>query len=134
MLLGGCGVVEPEAELRELIAEAEEAAESRNTGYFRALLSDNYVDRRGQRKADIIDLIRGYFFVHSSVEVLNRVEAISLEGEDAAEVILNTALVGQAQGRSLLGIDGEYYRLELELVREGNDWRIIGADWGRSSQ
>ena len=130
-----CGpVADDEERLRALVAETEAAAEARDTGFFRDLISDNYTDRAGRGRDQIIDTIRGYFFINANVEVLNQVAEVQLIGDDVAEVVLRTALVGRAQGSSVLGIDADYYRLELELVREGPDWQIIGADWGRADE
>jgi hypothetical protein len=128
---GGCGSADPEAELRGLIAEAEIAAEARDTGFFRDTISASYADRRGQRRDDVINVIRGIFLTNATVEVINRIEAIELAGTDAAKVKLQAALVGKREGASLLDVDGDLYRIELELAREGGDWRVISADWER---
>jgi hypothetical protein len=127
---GGCGSDDPEAELRDFIAAAETAAEARDTGFFRDAISASYADRRGQRRDDVINVIRGIFLTNSTVEVMTRIETIELAGTDAAKVQLQAALVGKREGASLLDVDGELNRMELELVRESGDWRVISADWG----
>jgi hypothetical protein len=116
------------------VAAAEAAAEERDTGHFRRLVSDDYVDASGRRKQDLIDFLRLYFIANTDIEVLARVENVELFGDDAAELTLQSALIGRGQGRSALGIDGDLYRIDLELVRERGDWRIIGADWERILQ
>ena len=126
---GGCASDDPQAELRKLIAEAESAAEARDTGYFRDVISGSYADRRGQRRDDVINVIRGIFLTNATVEVISRIETIELAGTEAAKVKLQCALVGKREGASLLDVDGDLYNIELELVRENGDWRIIGADW-----
>jgi hypothetical protein len=128
---GGCGSDDPEAELREFIAAAESAAEARDTGFFRDTISASYADRRGQRRDDVINVIRGVFITNASVEVITRIDTIELAGTDAAKVKLQAALVGKREGASVLDVDGDLYDIELELVREGGDWRVIGADWER---
>jgi len=134
VLISGCSPDDPTAQLRQVIDAAEQAVEERSTSHFRGLISANYVDGRGRHKEEVIGAIRGYFLLNANIEVLNRVQDISLNGQDAATVVMNTALISQAQGRSLLGIDGDLYRLELELVREDSDWLVIGADWERTLQ
>lgn len=130
--LAACAGADPGEELRELVAAAEAAAEARDTGHFRGLISDDYADRRGRSKRDLIDTLRLYFLANSSVEVLNRVEQVELLGDDAAELTLQSALIGRGSGA--LDIDGDAFRIELELVRERGDWRIIGSDWERILQ
>jgi hypothetical protein len=127
---GGCGSGEPEAEIRELIAKAESAAEARDTGFFRDTISASYADRRGQRRDDVINVIRGVFITNASVEVISRIDTIELAGADAAKVKLQAALVGKREGASLLDVEGDLYDIELELVNEAGDWRVISADWG----
>ena len=129
--LGGCAAPDPDEELRALVENAEAAAEARNTGFFRELVAESYVDAGGRRREDVVDLIRGYFFVNAVVEVVNRIESVELVGEDAATVTLQTAVLGRGQGASVLATDAHLYRIELELVRDGGDWRVIGAQWER---
>jgi hypothetical protein len=128
---GGCGSNDPQAELRDFIAAAETAAEARDTGFFRDAISASYADRRGQRRDDVINVIRGIFLTNTTVEVISRIEEIELTAADAAKVKLQAALVGKREGASLLDVDGDLNRIELELVRESGDWRVISADWER---
>ena len=132
-VLLACGSEDPNTELRELIERTEVAAEERETGHFRRLLSDRYTDPRGNNRERMIDIIRGYFLTHQSLEIVTRIESIVLNGTDAADVSLLAGLLGQREGASFLGgLDGRLYDVELELVREGGDWQIIGARWERS--
>lgn len=134
LLLAACAGPDPSEALRTLIAEAEQAAEARDTGHFRALISDDYADASGRSKQDLVAYLRAYFFANADIEVLNRIEEVELFGDDAAELTLQSALIGRGPGRSALGVDGDLYRLSVELVRDGGDWQIIGADWERILQ
>ncbi len=132
-LLNACGSDDSAAELRELIDSTEIAAEERQTSHFRGLLSARYTDVRGNDRERMIDIIRGYFLTHQSLEIILRIESIELTGIDAAEVSLLAGVLGQRAGASLLsGLDGRLYDLELELVEDGGDWQVIGARWERS--
>jgi len=131
--LVGCGSEEPDAQLRALIDRAELAAEERDTGFFRDVLSDRYADRRGNDRDRLVATLRGYFLAHQSIEMITRVESISVSGADAAQVVLHAGLVGRREGASVIsGLQGQLYRIELELVAEGGDWQVIGAQWERS--
>jgi hypothetical protein len=125
----GCGSNDPQAELRDLIAAAEAAAEARDTGFFRDTISASYADRRGQRRDDVVNVIRGMFLTNATIEVITRIETIELAGTDAAKVKLQAALVGKREGATFFDVDGDLDRIELELVRESGDWRVISADW-----
>lgn len=132
-LLFSCsGGSDPEQELRQLLAEAETAAEARDTGYFGDLISADYRDTRGNDRDRLVNLLRGYFLTHQRIEIVTRVDEIEIEAADAARATLGVALVGQRSGADLLsGLRGELDTLRLEFVREDGDWRIIGADWRR---
>jgi hypothetical protein len=131
--LSACAGGDAEEQLRRLIDAAEAAAESRDTGHFRSLISPDYRDARGNDRDAVINLLRAYFLTHQSIEVVTRIEEVVLDGSDAADIALGVALLGfrgRASGESLLdSVRGDLERLELELVLEGGDWRIVGATW-----
>ena len=128
-VLAGCSRPDPETELRALVAAAAQAAEERDGGFFRGLIDRGYRDSRGNDRDAMLNLVRGYLLTHSNIEIISRVEEVTLSGVDAAEIVLQAAIVGQRAGQRLLGVDGRMYRIELELVRDG-DWRVIGASYG----
>ena len=133
VLLCGCSADDPATVIEQLVAATEAAAESRDTGHFRALIADSYVDARGNDREQLINLVRGYFFAHQSIDVLSRIESVELRGDDAAEVVVLAGVLARRPGEGLLeGFDGRLYRIELELVDNGGDWQIIGASWERS--
>jgi hypothetical protein len=129
-LASGCGPGDPAAEIRERLVAAEQAAEARDGGFFRDLLAASYRDARGNDRDQMLALIRGFFLTHSQIEVVSTVDEIVLEGADAARAVLHAATIGRRAGESLIGgVEGELYRLEVELVKDGGDWRVIGASW-----
>lgn len=129
----GCGspASDPETELRALVAAAEAAAEARDTGFFRDLVSEDYADAAGRSRDDLVDRIRGYFFLNTSIEVLTRIERVELHGDDAADLVVQAALVSGRRRGAIPGLDADYRRIELELVRDDSSWRVIAAAWGR---
>jgi hypothetical protein len=130
-VLGGCAPADPHAELTALVEATEAAAEARDTGYFRSLIAADYVGRGGQRKDDVIDRIRAYFLINQKVEIVLRVEAIEVIGDDAAMLRLQAGVLGRGNA-GILDVDADLLDLDVELVRDGGDWRVIGADWERS--
>lgn len=129
----GCSAEDPATVIEQLIEETEIAAESRDTGHFRGLIAESYIDGRGNDRERLINMIRGYFLAHQSIDVLSRIETVELRGDDAAEIVVLAGVLARRPGEGLLdGFDGRLYRLELELVENDGDWQIIGADWQRS--
>jgi hypothetical protein len=130
--VAGCGSSDPEAEIRALLAAAEEAAETRDVGFFADVVGEGYRDSRGQDRAELLRVLRGYFIANQRIEVVSRIDEIALEGTDAARAVMHAGLLGQRSGAELLGgVDADLYRFELELVSDGGEWRIIGADVSR---
>lgn len=133
VLVCGCSADDPATVIEQLIEESETAAESRDTGHFRGLIAESYVDSRGNDRERLINLIRGYFLAHQSIDVFSRIESVQLIADDAAQVVVLAGVLARRPGEGLLaGFDGRLYRVELELVHDGGDWQIIGADWERS--
>lgn len=132
-LVAGCGVSDPEAEIRARFAAAEEAAEARDVGFFADLLGAGYRDSHGSDRDEAIRRVRGLFIANQRIEIVSRVDEVVLEGKDAARAIVHAGLVGQRTAADLLdGVDADLYRFELELVHDGGDWQIIGADVRRA--
>jgi hypothetical protein len=124
----GCAPPDREADVRAFIDEAVEAAESRSGAFFRAHIDEAFADGRGRDRDQVLDLIRGYFFVNQDIEVLSRIERIELDGDDFAVAVIQAAVIG---GRGGLDVDASLRRVELELARDGGDWTVIGASWDR---
>ncbi len=129
MLISACDAENPDEELRALLIDMEDAAESRNTGFFRGVVADSYRDGRGNDRERLIGLIRGFFLTNANVEAIVRVQEVTLASPESAEVALQAALLSGNGGRSLFGVDGDFYLVELEFVQFGGDWMLIGADW-----
>jgi len=133
MLVSACGASNPEAEIRALLAAAEEAAEARDVGFFGDALGAGYRDARGHDRDELVRMVRGFFIANQRIEIVSRIDEIVLEGDSAARAVLHAGMVGQRTGAGLVdGIDADLYRFELELVNDGGDWQIIGADYRRA--
>jgi hypothetical protein len=133
VLTSGCGPSDPEAEIRALLAAAEQAAEDRDVGFFGDVLGAAYRDARGNDRDELVRSIRGYFIANQRIEIVSRVDEVVLEGEDAARAVVYAGMAGQRTGAALIGgVEADLYRFELELVNDGGDWRIIGADYRRA--
>lgn len=132
-LVGGCGVSDPEAQIRTLLAAAEEAAEERDMGFFGDLIGESYRDARGNDRDELLRMVRGHFIANQRVEIVSRVDEVELQGVDAARVVLHAGTLGQRTGaEALAGMSADLYRVELELTAAGGDWQIIGARWSRA--
>ncbi len=130
-LLAGCGAepAPPEEALRAWLAQAEQAAEARDLDALLELVSDDYSDARGYDRDDVARRLRLLFLRQKSVGLLVDVDELSVFRDSAAEVLLTVAMA--ATNDALLGFSADAWRFEFELRREGGDWRLLAARYGR---
>ena len=129
----GCGAADPQAEIRALLAEAEEAAEARDVGFFSGVLADGYRDARGNDRDEMLRTLRGYFIANQRIEILSRVDEIVDESDGSARAVVHAGMVGRRAGAELIdGIEADLYRFELTLVNDGAEWQVASADFRRA--
>ena len=129
----GCGAADPQAEIRALLAEAEEAAEARDVGFFSGVLADGYRDARGNDRDEMLRTLRGYFIANQRIEILSRVDEIVVESDGSARAVVHAGMVGRRAGAELIdGIEADLYRFELTLVNDGAEWQVASADFRRA--
>lgn len=112
-----------DARVRELISTAEEAAESRDVGDVLDLVGADYADAQGNTKDSLRGFLRLFFAAHPKLELVTSVDELTFPVEGLAHARV-----------SIRGLDldrlnvGESVTLNVELRREGNDWRVVRAD------
>ena len=132
VLAAGCTTSDSEAEIRALLAEAAEAAEARDVGFFGDVIGDAYRDTRGNDREQLLLAIRGYFIANQRIDAASRIDEVVLEGADAARAVVHAGLLGRAGANLSDGVNADLYRFDLELVNDGGEWQIIGAKWARA--
>ena len=133
VLASGCGRSDPEAEIRALLTAAEGAAEARDVGFFGDAIGDSYRDAQGNDREAVLRMLRGLFIANQRIEIVSRIDEIVIEGGDAARAVVHAGMVGRRTHAALIdGLDADLYRFELELVNDGGNWQIIGADFKRA--
>ena len=121
----------PEQQLRQWLAEVEDAAEQRSAGELRRAVADDYRDEAGHDKADLSGLIRLYLLRHQSIHLLTRIQSIELPAPDQGSMVVLAAMAGSplADIDALTAIRADLYRFEFELVYDGDDWLLKQARW-----
>lgn len=129
-MLVACGESpsEPEEELRAWVAAGVTAAENKERRGLVGMISDAYVDARGNDRADIENMLRVYFLRQHKIGLLTKIEDITVYGDTAAKLDMTVGMAGTNDG--VLGFSADAYRFELELEKDGNDWQLIAARWG----
>ena len=119
--LSACGARSSDEErVRELFANAEEAAEARDTSEVLELVADEYTDAQGLDKISLGNFLRAWFLAHPKVEITVVVESLQFPVDGLAQADLT---VGNLTAR-----DVDVERLKVELRRDGEVWRVVRAD------
>lgn len=137
LLLAGCSGEEnsPEARIRQLLAQAEQAVERRSLDDSLALLADDYHDSQGHDRKAIARALFVYFQRNRQIHLLTRVSDIRLhpqEGSADVTLLVATAGVPLESFDALVSIRADLHRFDLLLRETGDDWLIQSAQWRRA--
>lgn len=135
LAVAACGGPEqpPEARIKTLIAEGEQAAESRDISMLSGLVSDDYQDQRGYDRRTVLRIAQGTFLRNREIHLLTLVRNLQVDDAAASARVL-VAMAGRPieSVEALINIRADLMRFDVELVREGGDWLVRSADWRRA--
>jgi hypothetical protein len=127
LLACGASAPTPEQEVRAVLGALEAAAEAGDASAFAGLVSADYQDPYGHDR----EKLRAFVAFHvmragRGREVIVRVRDVRIEPADPARAAVTLA-VGLAGAGSRVSAD--VYAVDLDLVREGEAWRVAWAQW-----
>lgn len=131
-MLAGCADPQsPEEQIRAVLERAETAAEEHDVSTLRSLLSERFEDHSGRAKDETVLLLRGFLLRHRPLYIVTRIQSITVNEHQQAQVVLALATAGRPidnTRESLGGIRGDLHRLELVMTRQdSDDWQILRA-------
>jgi len=136
MLLTGCrgARTSPEEQVRALINSATAAAELKQIGTLRDLISERYADDQGQNKRAIEALLRLHFLRNEHLHLYAHVQSVTLPQPDRAQATVLIAMAGvpMVSAQDLIAVRADLYRFEIEFAREDKTWRVQRAAWRRA--
>ncbi len=121
----------PEAQVRRLLAEIEQAAEEGDLSALRASVSERYQDESGHDKRALMQFLTFQVMRRGNRNAVVRIEEVALRSDARAEVSLTAGLAGtDAAGGGLAGVRADVYHVDLDVERESDgDWRLVWAQW-----
>ncbi len=135
-LLVSCSPAEdsPETQVRTLLERGETAAEKKQTGALRQMISEKYSDSQGQDKRAIEAILRYYFLRNESIHLLVRIQSIAFPRPAQAQAIVLVAMAGQpiSDAQELERLRADLHRFEITLASENKEWKVIRAEWRRA--
>lgn len=121
----------PEEQVRLYVKTGEEAAEARDIGSMKKLISENYSDERGRTRREIVAIAARYFFSNKNIHIFTRIGELTFPEEERALLQLFVAMTGQnvSDLDALLNMQADLYRFDMELALEDKEWKLIRAQW-----
>lgn len=135
-LLVSCSPAEdsPETQVRTLLKRGETAAEKKEAGVLRQMISEKYSDSQGQDKRAIEAILRYYFLRNESIHLLVRIQSIAFPQPAQAQAVVLVAMAGQpiSGAQELERLRADLHRFEITLASENKEWKVIRAEWRRA--
>jgi len=122
----------PEQQIRSTILAMESAVEQRSLDNVKKRVSTDYKDEwNGSRRAALRSLMF-YFQGHQSIHLITNISDIQI-GEDGnrARAIVYVGMAGKPveKSESLIDINADLYRFDVDLIADGNEWLVTSARW-----
>jgi len=131
-LVVGCGSndTDPEAQLRQVIEQMQQAAEQRQIGDLMAHVSETYSDDAGQGWKQVRAAIQLQFIRNPKIHTLKLVKFLEIENAQHATATVLVAMAGRPiSGASALGsLRADLLRFDL-LFEFEDHWKLTNARW-----
>ncbi len=136
VLIANCGgeMQTPEDQVRAQIQKATIAAEKKDLGTLRDLISEHYADNHQQDKRGVEATLRFHFFRNQTIHLLTRVPELTVTDADHALATVLVAMAGVpiASANDLPSLRADLHHFDLEFIREDSVWRVQRAAWQRA--
>ena len=133
--VAGCGDSQtPDAKVRAVIAQGEQAAETRDLSGIMDLVAPSYRDGQGGGRDELKQYLRGYLVAHQAIHLLTKVDSVEFPYRDMAQVSRTLGTLGRdAAAATAFDLAADGYDVELELALDDGDWRVTRANWRPAS-
>jgi hypothetical protein len=134
-VVAGCGESQtPEAMVRGVIAQGEQAAEARDLSAIMDLVAPAFEDGQGGGRDELKQYLRGYLVAHQAIHLLTKVESVEFPYRDMAKVSLTLGTLGRdSAAATAFDLAADMYDVELDLALDDGEWRVTRASWRPAS-
>lgn len=124
----------PEAQIKAVIAQMEEAAEQRKRRDLSEHISDSYNDEHGNKDA-LNNIFRAYLFRNQSINIFTVIHSMQAVSPQEYRVELSAFMAAKGVDiESEAGrVKADSHRFSVTFVDESGDgeWKIRSAQWQR---
>ncbi len=124
----------PDTQIHSFFESTRLAVERRAHDDIANLIHPDYRDHNGLNKKQLVQLLRGYFFRHRHIYLVNQIRSIEWQDNTHAFVVLYVAMAGKKIETldTLQGLGARIIRLECQLIKDRH-WRLLQAKWRDAS-
>ena len=121
----------PEEQVRKAIEVVVNAVGERNIKPVAASVSEQYADRNGNDKKQIVSLVRMQFLLHPNLYLVTKITSVECPEPIQSHVVLYAAMASLPTSvqPDLRNLSADVYRFDITLVDENGTWRVCSAAW-----
>jgi hypothetical protein len=136
-LLAACSEQEetPEVRIRNMVSAMESAVQQRSLDQVKELVSSDYRDEWNSDRRAALRSLLFYFQGHQSIHLLTRISDIQLNDDASkASVTVYVGMAGQPveKSASLIDLNADLYRFDVDLIADGDKWLVSSARWQKT--
>lgn len=111
-----------EQKLYLLITTAQQAVDKRDASGLTRLISDHYKDKEGYDKHTLTGMVVGWMRGSEPFTVVPEIVGLTIKATTAEMQLKVRYFVGEGASGA-----GNEFRMQLQLQKEGNDWKVLSA-------
>jgi len=121
----------PQEQVRKAIDAVVAAVRERDIKPVAAAVSEQYEDKEGNDKKQIVSLVRVQFLLHPNLYLMAKIATVECPVPGQAGAVVYAAMASVPAGvlPDLRKLSADVYRFELTLVDENGTWRVCRASW-----
>ncbi|MEZ5588572.1 MAG: hypothetical protein R3E46_15995 [Sedimenticolaceae bacterium] len=137
LLLCACsgGQDAPQDRIRASIGALQQAVQDGSLKQAAGYLHPNYQDERHANKAAALRSLFAYLRRHDAIHLFVRITSIEVAPQQqTAQAVAYVAMAGVpvASVETLVSVEADLYRFELQLEEYDGSWIVRRADWRRA--
>ena len=125
----------PEVRIRNMVSAMESAVQQRSLDQVKELVSSDYSDEWNSDRRAALRSLLFYFQGHQSIHLLTRISDIQLNDDASkASVTVYVGMAGQPveKSASLIDLNADLYRFDVDLIADGDQWLVSSARWQKA--
>ena len=123
-----------EQQISQLNDRAELAAENKDIGALKDMVSDSFKSGPYDKKS-IVQLVQLYMLRHRTIHLYSLTKSLQAIDENNAVAEILVAMAGQPIERAdqLVSLRADLMRFNVSYARDEDEWKVIRTEWKRAT-